>query len=965
MKTFHYIALALTALLLVTSCAIDEMWSDVEPADEQKVLTFKPKFEDFETVTKAIGDGSKVDKLLVQAYPDGVDAPEFSAEYDISAGSRVENIKIPFFYSKAYNVYFWAYDSEGKAYEYRTDAEGNILLNQPIKVNYPEAGDGLAYNALEHLDAFYSVQTVNLSYDVDETTDISLSRPFAQVNLGALEEDFANADVTEVQFTVKKVPTDFTLAKDKVTTSATVSDQVFTFTDFTLPDDEGSISFENDDYRYVGTTYIFVPSEASTIAVDVSLYAGDKPLKEQSNLEISIDPNKRTNLIFKDIAPKWDNTLADHKDDVPKTETGGWIHISKPEELAALLIYGGAEGKKYHICGNLDMSGMPEDIAATIGYPEGGFKNITIDAGIYDDNKVTGKPVEGGSYMLKNINNLKAFFGTASDITVQNIILDKVIVSGNTHVGVLVNTLSGENTFKNVTIQYSSATTTKGAAGGMVGYIVRAEENQRAETLSVTIDSCKVNNTSASGTLAEGKFVGLLSGYDNGEQLVFTSCTTENASVTDFISPYIEGNEGAWLASNDYSSYNGWLGDEVYYRGKVYFGGKDEAPKRFCRKWDGTTTVEPLLADPTYDGTNAVKETNKFAVYSPFDLAGVRKNTASPAAIYLKADIDMNGQGADGRYNVPSNFTKSAHSSADDIVFNPFEYVTTLDGHRDDETNNSIYNMSIAQIEQERAAFILYASGTTVHKNINFRNCQTVAVHKPKETDAKAYGAILVSNVDATYTMENVHAFDCKVFALQKIGTLGARISGTSTLKNNSVNNCYIENYECAISERFTSGIINYSVEYYGLKATVKEVYASFYPHGEVGGMYGFIQGNSSLTSCKVNNTIVHAYGQDDKDATIDGNTIAKLGIALLGYYRVPGRHVSTMIGNIRATGKVTLNQCTVDANSKCTNRWDKHNSTYHYIGQAYIVQFVDTKGTLIVDNKNLTIADCNKNTRR
>ena len=375
------------------------------------------------------------------------------------------------------------------------------------------------------------------------------------------------------------------------------------------------------------------------------------------------------------------------------------------------------------------------------------------------------------------------------------------------------------------------------------------------------------------------------------------------------------------------------------------------------------TTVEPLLANPTYDGTNAVAGSNKFAVYSPFDLAGVRKKTASPAAIYLKADIDLNGPGVDGSYNVPSNFTKSAHSSADDIVFDPFSYVTTLDGYRDASTNNSIYNMSIAQIEQERAAFILYASGTTVHKNINFRNCQTVAVHKPVATDAKAYGAILVSNVDATYTMENVHAYDCKVFALQKIGTLGARISGTSTLKNNSVNNCYVENYECSISERFESG----PKEMSGVK--IKNVYADFYPHGEVGGMYGFIQGSSSMTNLHVNNTIVDAFGQDDKSAKIQGEglwgSLAAMTLQGFGYYLVPGRHVSTMIGNIRATGTVTLTGCSVDANTKCTNRHDKHNSTYHYIGQAYIVKFLDSEGTVTVDGTKLTLADCNKNTTR
>lgn len=544
-----------------------------------------------------------------------------------------------------------------------------------------------------------------------------------------------------------------------------------------------------------------------------------------------------------------------------------------------------------------------------------------------------------------------AFLANATGLTVSNLVLDNFKVEGNGHVGTLVNTLKGSSTFTNVTVSNSSATTSNGAAGGVVGYVVRNTPTSRSESVSVSFDNCDLSAVTATGSLTDGKFVGRLSGYDNGEVVTFTTTCSAEGGNSSSMSKYVSSNLACWLTDAERSAFNGWIGDEVYYRGKVSYG-----DTRVAVKWDGTTTVEPLLANATYDaGTTA--GTNRFVVYSAFDLAGVRKKTASPAAIYLKADVDMNGQGADGKFNVPSNFTQSAYSSSDDKVFDPFNYVTTLDGYRDASTNNSIYNLSIAQIEQERAAFILYASGTTAHKNINFRNCQTVAVHKPVATDAKAYGAILVSNVDATYTMENVHAYDCKVFALQKVGTLGARIAGTSTLKNNSVNNCYVENYECKISERFSSGQKT-------IGSWTVTVYADFYPYGEVGGMYGFIQGSSTLTGCKVNGTTIYAFGQDDKMATVDGNFLAKLGIAALGYYKVPGRHVSTLIGNIRATGTVTLTGCTVDANTKCTKRHDKHNSTYPYIGQAYIVKFVDSEGSVTVDGKKLTLADCNKNTK-
>lgn len=919
MKTFKHIALAFTALLLVTSCAIDEMWDGTDIQDEEKVLTFKPKFEDFETVTKAIGDGSRVDKLLVQVYADGENAPEFSAEYDISAGSRVENIKIPFFYSKTYKVYFWAYDSDGGAYEYATDAEGNILLNKEIKVKYP-AGD-LAYDSLEHLDAFYSVQTVNLSDDVAETTDISLTRPFAQVNLGALADDFTNADVTKAQFTVKSVPTGFTLAKDGVTTSENPSDLVFTFTDFDLADNEGSIKYENADYRYIGTTYIFVPSGASKVAVDVSLYAaGDKVLKEASSLEITLDPNKRTNLIFKEIAPKWDNTLADNKDDVPTTETDGWIHISKPEELAALLIYGGAEGKQYHICGNLDMSGMPADVAAKIGYPEGGFRNITIDAGIYDDHKVIGEPVGGGSYMLKNINNLKAFFGTASNITVQNIILDNVNVSGDTHVGVLVNTLSGENTFKNVTIQNSSATTTTGAAGGMIGYIVRAPGNDRAETLSVTIDGCKVNNTSASGTLAEGKFVGLLSGYDNGEQLVFTSCTTENASVTDWASPYIEGNEGAWLASNDYTSYDGWLGDEVYYRGKVYFGGTDDAANRFCPKWDGEKSVDPLV------------ESNIKLIYSAFDVAKLQKTGHS--AVTFKTNVDLGG-----------------------YKFDPIYSITNLDGE-----NNTIYNLKVDMVHDGiGAAFIQSASGTTTHKDIIFVGADIKNVHNPNipapnygNTNdggaGNAYAGTLVSHSGGTYTVTNVHVKNGKVYAVCKMGGLVGYVGSTSfTMTDCSVDGYTVENYEPGIPNYYTlprlyelnlSSVSNMSfiTQLFQVgkipNTAIVNCLQWWYTNGECGGLIGFIKSPSAnIDNCSVTNTEINCVGQPNKPvvanvwdkADFKSDEPYRSGVKIFakGNTDIAGRHVNQFIGDVVSERKeggtnynITISDYVVDGNT-------------------------------------------------
>lgn len=621
------------------------------------------------------------------------------------------------------------------------------------------------------------------------------------------------------------------------------------------------------------------------------------------------------------FVPKWDGTTKVE----PLTEGG------------ALAIYSA-----------FDMAKLPDIEATSVKM----MADVDMGNGSIATLKNSITAFDGNNKSIHNIaiNGNALFAKSESGVAVQKLTIDGATIGTETttgNVGVLFSEIRATGTvgISDITVRNATLKTTNGCAGGIVGYVGRTTENARNTSLTATFTRCHGANITSDTAQHVGQLVGQFGGYDSNETLAFSECTSTPAA--GYTSIYRADQQSCWRTAVGSTSYDGILGVEKYYRGTIMFG-----DIQFSPKWDGETTAEPMLANATYDsGVSA--GSNKFVVYSPFDLAGVRKKTASPSAIFLRSDIDMNGQGTDGEYNVPSNFTQSAYSSADDNHFDPFNYVTTLDGAKDASNNYSIWNLSISQIEQERAAFILYANGTTAHKNINFRNCCTVSVHKPVETDAKAYGAILVSNVDAIYTMENVHAYDCKVFALQKVGTLGSRINGTSTLKNCTVNNCYVENYECKISETFSSGKIT-------IGSSNVEVTAQFFPNGEVGGMYGFIQGTSTITNCKAYGTIVDAYGQNDTNATVTP-TWAAIAVRLAGYYKVPGRHVSTLIGDIRATGTVTLTGCSVDASSECTNRWDKHNSKCAYIGQAYTVKFADDDGTLTVDGSNIKLFDCRR----
>ena len=608
----------------------------------------------------------------------------------------------------------------------------------------------------------------------------------------------------------------------------------------------------------------------------------------------------------------------------PKTE-GDYLVINYSHEFAWVLKNQNLCNKtKLKINHNIDMAGK-----TLASFPAGVI--------VFEGN---------GKYIKNLVINGTGLFGDSTGINVSQLTLDNVKVTSNTSAGVMVGTLKGNSTFTNCIVKNSSAVAKAGYAGGFVGYIVRATETDRASSLDVAINGCNIEKSTINGTLAEGKFVGALSGYDNKETLSFANSIADT-TVNDYVSRYINTNQSVFLEAIN-ERFNGFVGTEKYFRGVITFDGL-----RFIPKWDGTS-VEPLLAHKTYDGITA--GANIYVVYSPYDLAGIRAKTAAPVAIHFKSDVDMNGQGADGKFNVPNVFAKSKNASADDINFTPFNTVGTLDG-----ANHTIYNMAICELEKNTGAFILSASGTTVHKNINFNNCQTVSTHKVVKTDAKAYGAILVANAGGTkYTMENVTATNCRVFALQKVGTLaGAVMANNNYIKNNTVTNCYVENYECNISETFDSG-----KKYIDDSRWIR-VKATFYPQGEVGGMIGFVMKNAEISGCKVNGTIVHAYGQSDKMATVEGSRLGKLFLSLGGYYQVPGRHVSTFIGDIRSTGNVKITNCTVDSASKCTNRWDKHNATYTYIGQAYYVYQLDKAGSVTVNGNKLVLADCSTDTKR
>ena len=215
MNLFRHIII-LSAALVLASCAIDEPWTESNHIDGEEVLmTFTPSFVDFDAATKAIGDASLVDQLLVHVYEG--DKKTFDDSFKIQGKVLQEAVSIPFAYGKDYTVYFFAYNSSDDTYE----ISANGLIDG-ITINYPSGEQ--TYDALEALDAFYSVKNINLSAD-DLSSDVTLTRPFAQVNLAANKDDLSAASATKVEISINAART-YNLETGATSNAAT---QTFTF----------------------------------------------------------------------------------------------------------------------------------------------------------------------------------------------------------------------------------------------------------------------------------------------------------------------------------------------------------------------------------------------------------------------------------------------------------------------------------------------------------------------------------------------------------------------------------------------------------------------------------------------------------------------------------------------------------------------------------------------------------------
>ncbi len=266
------------AALLVTSCN-DEMDNGLKTGDEGTV-TFTAQLPS-EMGTRAFADGLTAKHLQYAVYEAGQSTPlkVFGDETTVVGEAEMVNLKksvtLKLTSGKSYDVIFWADATTDSPYTFNP-------ASQEVSVDYSKVN-----NNSDNCDAFFKKETITVSGN--QSVDVKLTRPFAQVHKGT--DDFAAAKASGLEVpqpeVVAKAFATLNLATGKVADEA---DRTFTMKAIpTASDGEFPVA---GGYKYLSMDYLLVGADKAT--VDVAFNYGGPQSRTFTN--VPVQRNYRTNI---------------------------------------------------------------------------------------------------------------------------------------------------------------------------------------------------------------------------------------------------------------------------------------------------------------------------------------------------------------------------------------------------------------------------------------------------------------------------------------------------------------------------------------------------------------------------------------------------------------------------------------------------------------------------------------------
>ena len=332
--------------MATTACSRDEMESAGMNGDG--VVTFSARLPE-QLQTRSMGDGQTARKLTYAVYAAGEQTPLLTSESEGAPAVEFTDLKaqltLRLTTGKSYDVLFWA------------DAYGQKDESNPYKVDYQAQTVTVDYAAAESndesRDAFFGSVT-GMKVTGAMSQDVTLVRPFAQVNVGTddLEEAVAGglqSAALATSMSATNVPTTLNLLNGTTTGSTSVD-----FASHAVPTESLVVSGRT--YTYLAMNYLLMGADKTTTNIAFAFTDG----ATTGNLTFSNVPvqrNYRTNIIGSvltgdvdfdiDIDPGFGEPDHNLSQLLFAAENGGTVELEENMTLEQEITV--AEGKKMEL----------------------------------------------------------------------------------------------------------------------------------------------------------------------------------------------------------------------------------------------------------------------------------------------------------------------------------------------------------------------------------------------------------------------------------------------------------------------------------------------------------------------------------------------------------------------------------------------------------------------------------------
>ena len=520
MKTRFYSYMTLLAVAtLLAACSSEE--EVVNPSDEMTVQ-FTASLDGM-IDSRAISDGSQVDVLTFAAFDAEGNEYRSLRQTDVAVSGGTATVTTRVVKGQRYRFVFWAQNSTCQAYTLSEDMK-------TLSVDY----DGMKAND-ETRDAFYAVDEVNLNEPVTGPFErnVTLRRPFAQLNFGTTAEDL---DAANLQAPV---------------TGSWISVEGGVYSQLNLLDGTAShpvaiemeagpllgekLIVDNTEYEHISMNYLLAspqPSKLTNVTMTTVMNRTNLETGVEVNVpSLPIQRNYRTNVVGRlltqtvewqvIIDPSFGNETnydanASYWDSSTLSEptlTSNTYNITEASQLAWFQTHKPVDGATIRLKKPLNFAGK------ALSPLFGGASNITVEGNEKAIRNFT-LTAEGSAGLFDAVN-----------LTINNLTIDKAMVTatadaqGNAYAGVVSGHQTGTLTLNNV-IVYGSQVQGICGVGGIVGY---------AEGL-VTATGAQVGTSTILNTdAANAGCVGALIGRLNAGAHSLTDCEVSNAVVRCFM----------------------------------------------------------------------------------------------------------------------------------------------------------------------------------------------------------------------------------------------------------------------------------------------------------------------------------------------------------------------------------------------------------------------------------------------